>query len=531
VKEIVASPGQQGIVVGYTYKPGTWSTGAIQDAIVYRHDYFNGGNARNLTHEIGHWLNLAHTFGNTNNPGVTCGDDGLSDTPPTKGAFSTCPSSLSGNVCAGSGGQTNVENFMDYSSCPKNFTTDQTNAMRTALASSISGRMNLWQTANLLATDVDGVGPCCAPIAEFLSSNNAYTVCSGGTLQFKDFSYNGQATSYSWNADNGAMVSTPTSSNTSVVFGAAGVSNVTLTVSNSLGTSVKIRPVYVLDGTAGIIGPHYESFEQLGLPSDWKMQNLDPGTPEWEVNFPSYAYNGIGAYYIDAYNAGAGQVDILETPIIDMQNSPVKKFEFAYAYARRTGTHNAELKVAGSTDCGGTWSDILTLSAAQLQNGSGGIVTDPFTPTIEDEWNLVDLSVYPGATSAFNLVKNSPNLIIRFTFKEITGNGNNIYLDAINLPGNPATALNKYGRNIRMNLYPNPSTGATQLEFGLNDAADVKVSVFNVLGAEVLRVAEGRMNAGEQKVIVNGNEQLTPGVYFVNLSVGGQVTSAKMIIE
>jgi len=149
-----------GIIVGYTYKPGTWSAGASQDAIVYNYGFLSGLDARSLSHEIGHWFNLSHTFGNTNNPGVTCGDDGLYDTPPTKGNFSSCPSSISGNACAVSGntvwaaGQQNVENIMDYSSCPKNFTMDQTTAMRTALASAISNRQNLWQNANLIATDV-----------------------------------------------------------------------------------------------------------------------------------------------------------------------------------------------------------------------------------------------------------------------------------------------------------------------------------------------------------------------------------------
>ncbi|RYD52893.1 MAG: T9SS type A sorting domain-containing protein [Sphingobacteriales bacterium] len=38
-----------------------------------------------LGHEIGHSFSLAHTWGNTNNPGISCGDDGVFDTPPTKG--------------------------------------------------------------------------------------------------------------------------------------------------------------------------------------------------------------------------------------------------------------------------------------------------------------------------------------------------------------------------------------------------------------------------------------------------------------
>jgi hypothetical protein len=79
IRQICTSPGvcpscSGGCVVGYTFKPGTWPSGDPHDAFVIRSDYVNGNitSTRTLSHEIGHWLNLSHTFGNTNNPGVTC---------------------------------------------------------------------------------------------------------------------------------------------------------------------------------------------------------------------------------------------------------------------------------------------------------------------------------------------------------------------------------------------------------------------------------------------------------------------------
>ena len=45
-------------------------------------------NSRTLTHEVGHYLGLQHTFNslvNVNATGFDCGDDGISDTPRTKG--------------------------------------------------------------------------------------------------------------------------------------------------------------------------------------------------------------------------------------------------------------------------------------------------------------------------------------------------------------------------------------------------------------------------------------------------------------
>lgn len=61
------------------------------DGIVALYDYVGYSSpssefrSRTLTHEIGHWLALPHVWGSTNDPGVACGDDGIDDTPITKG--------------------------------------------------------------------------------------------------------------------------------------------------------------------------------------------------------------------------------------------------------------------------------------------------------------------------------------------------------------------------------------------------------------------------------------------------------------
>ncbi len=78
---------------GYAYKPGSVEGfGQIRDGIMIRHDYTgeigtsNPNYSRALTHEVGHYFNLDHTWGSTNEPVVgPCGDDGVEDTPLTRG--------------------------------------------------------------------------------------------------------------------------------------------------------------------------------------------------------------------------------------------------------------------------------------------------------------------------------------------------------------------------------------------------------------------------------------------------------------
>lgn len=88
---VVKTIGSAG-VAGYAYYPSA-TTGWLSpfDGILILHNYIGSigtasvTNSRALTHEIGHWLNLSHTWGSTNDPTVACGDDLVNDTPITKG--------------------------------------------------------------------------------------------------------------------------------------------------------------------------------------------------------------------------------------------------------------------------------------------------------------------------------------------------------------------------------------------------------------------------------------------------------------
>jgi hypothetical protein len=68
----------------YAYKPATASLIPYYDgpiglaSAISEYDY-------TYSHELGHELNLDHTWGGTNQPTIACGDDGIEDTPITKG--------------------------------------------------------------------------------------------------------------------------------------------------------------------------------------------------------------------------------------------------------------------------------------------------------------------------------------------------------------------------------------------------------------------------------------------------------------
>jgi hypothetical protein len=315
-----------------------------------------------------------------------------------------------------------------------------------------------------------------------------------------------------------------------VTFSVLGTSNVTLTASNTTGSSSKVRTVTVIDNTPGITMPTTEGFESPGVPANWTVLNPNSGSTAW-AQTNAAAYEGSNSFFIDGSNCGANQSDILESPIIDVANATNQSFVFSLAYRQKDASQNDALKIQGSKDCGGTWTDITVLSAAAMQANTGGLGSDPYVPGSPLEWRTYTISGYP---AWFNFTSSS-SVKIRFNFVEgNTGGGNNLYIDAINLFGGTptnTTGINELTRSYKYSVAPNPSNGETNVKFSLNDASNVKVSVMDMIGKEVVPATESQFEAGEHNVIVNKGATLPKGVYFVNLSVNGAKMSRKLIIN
>ncbi len=77
--------------------------------------------------------------------------------------------------------------------------------------------------------------------------------------------------------------------------------------------------------------------------------------------------------------------------------------------------------------------------------------------------------------------------------------------------------------------YPNPFNPTTQIEFSLPQAADVNLTVYDVLGRRVATLVDGKRQAGKHSVSFDASN-LSSGVYLYRLRADGVNKSRKMLL-
>jgi PKD repeat protein len=521
VKDIyTGNPSSGGIVVGYTYLPGTWNPGDKRDAIVYNYGFLNGYDARSLSHEIGHWLNLIHTFGSTNSPGsVPCqsgtNNDFVGDTPWTKGYFSTCPKS---NPTTGCSTIENIENIMDYSSCPRMFTAGQVTRMRTLLTSVTADRENLTTVTNKDATGMYIAGtPVCAPVADFSSIKKF--VCEGTAVTLKDASWGGVITNRLWTL-NGGTPSTDTSAQLSVTYATPGIYAVDLNVSNATGSSSKNDPEAVvvspLAATQTIGGT--EGFENGTFPfNDWFINNDNLGT-YWDQTTLAAA-TGIASLTLDNFSDGNLGADEFITPAFNLTGvtGTSMTFKLAFAFKASTNLNQDRLVIYSSTNCGQTWTVRRTIGGTGLPSTTT-YYNVPFYPT-PAEWKT---ETVPLGSSQ---ISNKPN--VRFKFEYYHDAGNNIYIDDINITGT-VDVQQAAAESANINVYPNPSKDHTYVSFTTVSAGSVTIEVLDVLGRTIQTISE-KLDAGDHQTMLS--QKLEPGTYFVRLILDNTSVTRKVVMN
>lgn len=154
------------VTLGFATFPSELASEPELDGVVLRHEVFGtvgtaGSNGfdvndlgRTATHEVGHWLNLLHIWGDD-----ICGDDLVNDTPDQEEENYGCPTfpHNANNSCGSDQDGEMYMNFMDYvdDNCMKMFTAGQATRMHAAIDGARSGLMN----SNGCESIVTGINP------------------------------------------------------------------------------------------------------------------------------------------------------------------------------------------------------------------------------------------------------------------------------------------------------------------------------------------------------------------------------------
>lgn len=496
---------------GYSYYPGTTSN--MSEGIIIRSAQL--GNS--VTHEMGHYLNLRHCWGNSNNPGLSTNcneDDGVSDTPETIGNQSC---NLAATTC---GSLDNVQNYMDYSFCETMFTNGQKIRLHAALSSSIGSRNNLSTSANAIATGISAPYDIvvCTPNADF-TYNKSY-ICEGDSVSYTDLSWGSEATAWNWTFTGGTP-STGNIATPSITYNTAGTYSTTLVASNSAagsGTKTLSNIITVSSLTADYAGPTVEEFENTTqFNNQWRVES--DGGQAW-TNTNAAAFSGSRSVRLrNFFTTNYREVDDLISPSYDLSATNNPTLTFKVAYKKKNSDSNDRLFVYYSTDCGNTWQLHALFNPSSISTSPDQ--SSEFTPTTTSQW--LEKSV--------NILSISSETNVRFKFSFRADGGNNIFIDDINING--TVGISEMQRIGNFNVFPNPTSSSAKISFNLvTPVKKLTINVKNSIGQEVTRVINGQaFNTGKYTLQIDERKQLSKGIYFIEFNADGVMQVQKLIVQ
>ncbi|MCX7979784.1 MAG: M43 family zinc metalloprotease [Bacteroidia bacterium] len=525
-------PNNCGNIAGYAYFP---SSGATQYGVVIGAQFFWGSGSsrsiRTLVHELGHNLNLYHTFQSGCGSSCSTTGDRVCDTPPTAvstGNFSV----VRQNTCTNDLPDLpdNTRNYMDYVDDVNMayFSVGQRTRAWNAITSSTSRLYPLAQVANRAAT---GTGPYGHVKAYFAAQPRVG--CVGFPIRFYSYSM-GMPHVYQWDFGGGTP-DDPTASCPTVTYAQPGTYSVQLIVENLSSrrdTLLKTNYIQILDTVYAL--PYREGFEGTAFPPAHTYIDNPDGNRTWErfrsTNPPRGAY-GLSQtsmrllfFSYSRYN----ERDSWYSPPIDL--SPYTdpdlevrlRFSWAYAclaYENPSSTYPSypldytdSLRVYISTDCGNTWTLLWEIGGRDLATHPNECISvsgsfsssSNFIPTAA-QWltDSIALSAYKGL---------SP---IRLRFEGVSGWGNNLFIDDIE--------VDTVRRITTGYVAGQPTWRAFVSDDALylhTDAAlpSIEVQLYDMQGRLLWREEHPGLSAGRH--VYNLPAQLPNGIYALRLYTG-----------
>ncbi|MGN6494429.1 MAG: M43 family zinc metalloprotease [Agriterribacter sp.] len=492
---------------------------------------FNKG--RTATHEIGHFFNLAHIWGD-NDCVESCSDsDNVDDTPNQNKCTYGTPSFPQTDNCTPNSPGIMFMNFMDYvdDAAMCLFTEGQADRMETALET-------MPDRSPLLTSNG------CEPPVLFNNDVKVLSVNFPGN----DIVYCSQNFTPSVRIQNqGALPLTGVTINVSVDNGTPVATTVTLNLASleetviagsSLPSTVGSHTIKIYttspngsadertanDTTSSVftvtgnaIDPLTEGFEGTTFPTPgWGISNTSPQLNFNPIRVNTAFHSGSRSVKFDSHNFQLfGKASILSTPEIAIPiTADSVKVAFWRAAAQSSSFNSDTLEILFSTDCGQTFTSAYKKGGGDLRTRKD-FTSSEFIP-FADQWvaDTVDLSPY--------IAGQHNNVIVQF--RSINGYGNNIYLDDIRIYSRelPPALIEK-----GLIVAPNPTTGLVTIQHYPAATGLRSVAVFTSTGQ--LRYKIDYSTTTPATYIPVDLSKVADGIYFIKLIYTDKIITKKIL--
>ncbi|MCK7589252.1 proprotein convertase P-domain-containing protein [Subsaxibacter sp. CAU 1640] len=324
------------------------------------------------------------------------------------------------------------------------------------------------------------------PIVSFSADNSSICLDNINTVNFMDTS-SPAGTSWLWTFEGGTPA-TSTVQNPIVTYASEGTYNVTLSATNSYGTTELTETdfITVLSGD--------------DCPACTTQTN----------NTPIAISSGAGATYNSTMNVTGGG-DIIDVNVtIDI-----------------THTWNADLDIFLISPSG---------TMVELTSDNGGIAGQNYTNTVFDQQATTPITsgtspftgtfIPEGNLSSFNGQNASGNWTLR-VIDDASQDGGQLNFWRLELCVEPPLSV---AENVfeGFSIFPNPNNGSFNIKLNSPSSSKINIDVFDIRGREIFKTSYTNTANFNQNINLNNVQS---GIYMVQISDGEKKVIKKIIIE
>lgn len=467
------NPNTDGVVSGYKY---------FGSRTLYPAGNYGGGTSfdkgRTMTHEVGHYLGLRHIWGDNSTcpaTNTTADKDFVADTPAANGPNYGC--NTSANTCPSNPGNDMVQNYMDYTddSCMNIFTAGQKARITTVMNNSP-------RRASLKTSTKD--------VAIALFANDAEVKIENACGV----------------TDATCATPNPSSPTKSVMLYNRGTSNLT---SATLTYNINGGTNYTYNWSGNLATDKYAL---ITLANTTTNGLLSVSVTSVNGGSDQRASNNVATKTFGSTLAYANSTNFVFNLVTDQYAS-----EISWTLKNQGGT---TLYSGGAYNDGATntLQNVVTNQAWTLPTGGCYYltITDSYGDGLFDGVNQGYYTVTSGATTLVNVTDfavagNPANTVVN----KVSYFTNNVALDAEDF-----TLING------VSLYPNPSKEFFTIAVPEGISKTGKFEIYNTIGQQI----STKVISSDADLTVNVSN-LSNGVYFLNLNLGGATKTLKFIKE